>query len=160
MSAWRKWFYRNGCLWSLRLWAVIALITISAGLSGYLFAWASASASMAERRADALAEVQRLQDINRQLLLIIEQRLPAITAKTDVAAEKAGAAADVAARAAATAQAAAKSAHAAGTTAKAASTKAGRAATAARDAATTLNEALEPQQPAPPASAPAWLDTP
>lgn len=126
-------------------WLLLLLVVGGCLAIGMQVGQARADVQVARMSAAQRAEVQRLADINRQLMLIIEARLPDITAKTDDAAEKAGAAADAAARAAVTAQAAAKSAHAAGT---------------ARDAATTLNEALEPQQPAPPANAPEWLDTP
>lgn len=130
---------------AIRLWlAYLGLVTFGGLITGpIVYAWAEGQ--MTQMRADQTAELQRMQDINRQLLLIIEQRLPAI-------AETAREAAD-------TAKDAAVRAGTAGRTANTAASAAKAAASAAGQAAKKVDDAVTPVPPAP-AEAPAWLDTP
>ncbi len=142
---------------AVRLWlAYLGLVTFGALITGPLiYAWFDGQ--MIQMRADQTAELQRMQDINRQLVLIIEKRLPAI-------AETAGAAAETASGAAVTARAAAdaakQAAGAAGTAGRAATT----AATTAKAAASTagqvarkVDQAVTPR-PLPPMQDPdEWL---
>ena len=152
MSRLHKWFYRHfDLVMNCRRWAVLLLIVISSGVAGAMFANFMTASYLAQQRQDQVAEVQRLQDINRQLMLLIQERLPVIAGTADNAAQTAREAADVA-------KGAPQAATGAGATARSASAKAQRAASTAEKAATTLNNALEP--PAAPKEAPKWLDGP
>lgn len=133
-------------------WLLLLLVVGGCLAIGIQVGMARADVRVASMSAAQQAELQRLMDINRQLMLIIEQRLPAI-------AEAASDAAATAERAAATAQAAARTAGSAGTTARSAATTAKQAASTAGAAARRVDEAVTPapiEQP----EAPAWLDTP
>lgn len=117
-------------------------------------------------RGQYQAEVQRLQDTNSQLILIVQDRLPAITQKANVAAETAQSAAETAKSAAQTAKAAstgagkaAKAATGAAVEAKSAASTVQSAATTVKGAAQDLTEALTPP-PAAEVKVPDWLNTP
>ncbi|WP_161136134.1 hypothetical protein [Schauerella aestuarii] len=144
----------------IKVWmAYLGLIFIGGVVLGApLYVWFDRE--RLEARGMYQAENQRMQDINRQLLLIIEQRLPAIANKADVAAETAQVAADTAKDAVNRVSGAAKTARGAATTAKAAATSASSAATTARSAAQDLTEALTPVASKPSGEVPDWLNTP
>lgn len=131
-------------------WTLLALMLGGSFAAGHIAGLSRADVQIAQSARDHQAEQQRLMDINRQLLLIIEQRLPAIAETASGAAEAAKAAADTANEAAIKAGSAGRTARTAATTAKA-------AATTAKAAADDLGAALEPQ---PPKDAPQWLDGP
>lgn len=131
-------------------WTLLALMLGGSFAAGHIAGLSRADVQIAQSARDHQAEQQRLMDINRQLLLIIEQRLPAIAETASGAAEVAKAAADTANEAAIKAGSAGRTARTAATTAKA-------AATTAKAAADDLGAALEPQ---PPKDAPQWLDGP
>src|SRR5690606_5568873 len=131
-------------------WTLLALMLGGSFAAGHIAGLSRADVQVAQSARDHHAEHQRLMDINRQLLLIIEQRLPA-------SAETASGAAEVAKAAADTANEAAMKAGSAGRTARTAATTAKAAATTAKAAADDLGAALEPQ---PPQDAPKWLDGP
>lgn len=98
------------------------------------------------------SEIQRLQDTNGQLIVIIQDRLPAIAATAETAAKTAQAAATTARGAASGAGKAAKAATGAAAEAKS-------AATTVKGAAQNLNEALTPPPPVD-VKVPDWLNTP
>lgn len=131
-------------------WLLLAMVVGGSFATGHFAGLSRADVQIAEQSRAHQAEQQRLMDINRQLMLIIEQRLPAI-------AGTAGDAAQMAKEAASTAHTAAQAAAGAGAAAKAASSKAQRAATTVREAASSLTDALEPQLSQSP---PRWLDGP
>lgn len=97
-------------------------------------------------------EIQRLQDTNGQLIIIIQDRLPAIAATAETAARTAQAAATTAKGAASGAGKAAKAANGAAAEAKS-------AATTVKGAAQDLNEALTPP-PKSEVKVPDWLNVP
>lgn len=139
-----------------KVWvAYLGLVFLGGAIfSAALYVWFDRH--VIEVRGQYQVENQRMQDINRQLLLIIEKRLPAIAEKAGEAAETAATAAATAQSAAATAHGAAKTAGKAGGVAQAASTKAAKAAATVQGAASDLTDALNP--PAQPAvEAPDWL---
>ncbi|MDQ2187205.1 hypothetical protein RBI13_18660 [Alcaligenaceae bacterium A4P071] len=144
----------------IKVWmAYLGLIFIGGVVLGApLYVWFDRE--RLEARGMYQAENQRMQDINRQLLLIIEQRLPAIAEKAGAAAETAQEAADTAKDAGSRVKGAAKTARGAATTANAAATSARSAASTAKGAAEELSEALTPSTPKPSGEVPAWLDTP
>jgi Sec-independent protein translocase protein TatA len=111
-------------------------------------------------RGQYQAEVQRLQDTNSQLIVVIQDRLPAITKTAASAAETAKTAAETAKSAAQTAKAASTGAGKAAKVATGAAVEAKSAATTVKGAAEDLTQALTPPTPAPPAEVPDWLNTP
>lgn len=112
----------------------------------------------ADMKAQYQGEVGRLQDTNGQLIVIIQERLPAITKTADVAAKTAQSAAETAKSAAQTAKAASTGAGKAAKAATGAAVEAKSAATTVKGAAQDLNEALAPQPPKPAPDAPEWVN--
>lgn len=131
-------------------WLLLALIVGGSVAVGRLSGLSSADVQVAALSKSHQDEQQRLMDINRQLLLIIHDRLPQIADTAQGAAETAQVAAEKAASAASRAGAAGSTANTAATTAKKAAQQVGQAARA-------VDEAVTPR-PAPPASAPEWLN--
>lgn len=135
---------------AVRLWlAYLGLVAFGGVMAGALvYAWGDGQ--RIAQKADFTAEQQRLMDINRQLMLIIQDRLPQIADTAQGAAETAQVAAEKAASAA-------SRAGAAGSTAKTAATTAKQAAQQVGQAARAVDQAVTPP-PAAPASAPEWLN--
>ena len=129
-------------------WLLLALIVGGSVAIGRQSGLSSADVQVAALSAAHQAEQQRLMDINRQLMLIIQDRLPQIADTAQGAAETAQVAAEKAATAASRAGAAGSTANTAATTAK-------KAAKAAGDAARAVDQAVTPA-PVTPAEAPAW----
>ncbi|WP_313064670.1 hypothetical protein [Achromobacter animicus] len=134
-------------------WFLLFLVVGGSFATGHAVGLSRADLQVANQSAMHQAEQQRLMNINRQLMLIIDERLPAITSTTAQAAEKVERAADAA--------------HGAIQAAKGAASKAGAAATkataAAKSASTVVRkveEVLSPPAPHAPASVPDWLNTP
>ncbi|WP_447988346.1 hypothetical protein [Achromobacter spanius] len=134
-------------------WVLLLLVVGGSFAIGQAVGLSRADVQVANMSASHQAEQQRLMDINRQIMLIIQERLPAITTSTEQAAEKVERAADAA--------------HGAIQAAKGAATKAGTAATkataAAKSASTAVRkveEALAPPVSSPPVRVPDWLNTP
>lgn len=121
-----------------------------------MFMWFDRNAT--EMRSQYQGEVQRLQDTNGQLIVIIQERLPAITQTADVAAKTAQSAAETAKSAAQTAKAASTGAGKAAKAASGAAVEAKSAATTVKGAAQDLNEALTPPPPKPAADVPEWVN--
>jgi len=134
-------------------WVLLLLVVGGSFAIGHAVGLSRADVEIASSSATHQAEQQRLMDINRQIMLIIQERLPAITSSTEQAAEKVERAADAAHGAI---QAAKGAASKAGT----AATKATAAAKSASTAVRKVEEALAPSAPATPAKVPDWLDTP
>lgn len=141
----------------VRLWlAYLGLVAFGGVMAGSLvYAWGDGQ--RIAQKSDFTAELQRMQDVNRQLLLIIEQRLPAIAETAGTAAETASGAAATAKAAADAAKLAAGAAGTAGRTATTAATTAKAAASQAGQAARKVDQAVTPA-PATPAEAPEWLN--
>ncbi|OZI56729.1 hypothetical protein CAL20_15115 [Bordetella genomosp. 4] len=120
---------------------------------GLLAGWSLAKLRSDDREAQVVAstqsEIQRMQDINHQLMLIIEQRLPPLVAKTDAAVQAAQ-------EAVSKAEGASKTAAGAGATARQAATTAKSAANKASEAVADVKEAVTPQ-PVEPKDPPDWL---
>lgn len=133
-------------------WLLIFLMVGGGVGIGYGAAGLRADFLMAEQAVVHTAEVQRMQELNQQLLAIIQHRLPEITTSTEKAAEKVE-------RAAGAAEGAIKAARGAANKAGTAASKATAAAKSANTAVQKVEEALTPA-PATSASVPDWLDTP
>ncbi|KAG1205311.1 hypothetical protein G6F35_011721 [Rhizopus arrhizus] len=125
-------------------WALLLLVVGGSFAIGQAVGLSRADVEISGMSATHQAEQQRLMDINRELIVIIKDRLPAITDSTAQAAEKVERAADAAHGAI---QAARGAASKAGT----AATKATAAAKSASTAVRKVEEALAPPMPAPPA---------
>ena len=97
-------------------------------------------------------EVGRLIDVNKSLLVIIEQRLPPLIAKTDAAVQTAQ-------EAVTKAEGATKAAAGAGATARQAATTAKSAANSASEAAADVKEVVTPRS-SEPKEPPTWLGGP
>ncbi|WP_146073899.1 hypothetical protein [Achromobacter spanius] len=134
-------------------WVLLLLVVGGSFAIGQAVGLSRADVQVASMSASHQAEQQRLMDINRQIMLIIQERLPAITTSTEQAAEKVERAADAA-------HGAIKAAKGAASKAGTAATKATAAAKSASTAVRKVEEALAPPVPAPPATVPEWLNTP
>lgn len=134
-------------------WVLLLLVVGGSFFIGQAVGISRADVQVASMSASHQAEQQRLMDINRQIMLIIQERLPAITTSTEQAAEKVERAADAA-------NGAIKAAKGAASKAGTAATKATAAAKSASTAVRKVEEALAPPVPSPPASVPEWLNTP
>ncbi|MGV2894155.1 hypothetical protein ACNPPY_00035 [Achromobacter sp. AGC78] len=134
-------------------WVLLLLVVGGSFAIGQLVGMSRADVQVASMSASHQAEQQRLMDINRQIMLIVQERLPAITTSTEQAAEKVD-------RAAEAAEGAIKAAKGAATKAGTAATKATAAAKSASTAVRKVEEALTPPAPAAPARVPDWLNTP
>ncbi|MCG7328074.1 hypothetical protein [Achromobacter sp. ACRQX] len=134
-------------------WVLLFLVVGGSFAIGQAVGLSRADVQVASLSAAHQAEQQRLMDINRQLMLVIEDRLPAITTTTAQAAEKVERAADAA-------HGAIKAAKGAASKAGTAATKATAAAKSASTAVRKVEEVLSPPPPQPPAPVPDWLNTP
>ncbi|OMG88018.1 hypothetical protein [Achromobacter xylosoxidans] len=134
-------------------WVLLFLVVGGSFAIGQLAGLSRAEVQVASVSSAHQAEQQRLMDINRQLMLVIEDRLPAITTTTEQAAEKVERAADAA-------HGAIKAAKGAASKAGTAATKATAAAKSASTAVRKVEEVLSPPAPQPPAPVPDWLNTP
>lgn len=137
-------------------WFLLLLVVGGSGAIGHLAGLVRADVQIAQQAREHQAEQQRLTDINRQLLLIIEHRLPPLVGQVDTAVQAAQ-------EAVLKAEGAAKAASGAGATARSASASASKAASAAKSAATKASEAAADvkeavtPQPAEPKDPPDWL---
>lgn len=133
-------------------WVLMFLVVGGSFAIGQAVGLSRADVQVANLSAAHQAEQQRLMDINRQIMLIIQERLPAIASSTEQAAEKVERAADAA-------HGAIKAAKGAASKAGTAANKATAAAKSASTAVKRVEEVLTPP-PAAPARVPDWLNTP
>lgn len=133
-------------------WVLMFLVVGGSFAIGQAVGLSRADVQVANMSAAHQAEQQRLMDINRQIMLIIQERLPAIASSTEQAAEKVERAADAA-------HGAIKAAKGAASKAVTAANKATAAAKSASTAVKRVEEVLTPP-PAAPARVPEWLNTP
>ncbi|MDF3858072.1 hypothetical protein P3W70_06930 [Achromobacter denitrificans] len=133
-------------------WVLMFLVVGGSFAIGQAVGLSRADVQVANMSAAHQAEQQRLMDINRQIMLIIQERLPAIASSTEQAAEKVERAADAA-------HGAIKAAKGAASKAGTAANKATAAAKSASTAVKRVEEVLTPP-PAAPARVPEWLNTP
>ena len=139
----------NHLLRALKVWlAYVGILCLGGLIFGTpLYFWFDRTVTSIN--AGHQAEVARLIDVNKGLLVIIDQRLPPLVAKTDAAVQAAQ-------EAVSKAEGASKTAAGAGATARQAATTAKSAANKASEAAADVKEAVTPQ-PAEPKDPPAWL---
>ncbi|MGE8691083.1 MAG: hypothetical protein ACN6PJ_28325 [Achromobacter sp.] len=133
-------------------WVLMFLVVGGSFAIGQAVGLSRADVQVANLSAAHQAEQQRLMDINRQIMLIIQERLPAIASSTEQAAEKVERAADAA-------HGAIKAAKGAASKAGTAANKATAAAKSASTAVKRVEEVLTPP-PAAPGRVPEWLNTP
>lgn len=133
-------------------WVLMFLVVGGSFAIGQAVGLSRADVQVANMSAAHQAEQQRLMDINRQIMLIIQERLPAIASSTEQAAEKVERAADAA-------HGAIKAAKGAASKAGTAANKATAAAKSASTAVKRVEEVLTPP-PAAPTRVPEWLNTP
>lgn len=139
----------NHLLRALKVWlAYVGILCLGGLIFGTpLYFWFDRTVSSI--KTSHQQEVGRLIDVNKSLLVIIDQRLPPLVAKTDAAVQAAQAAVSKA-------EGASKAATGAGVTARRAASTAASAANKASEAAADVKEAVMPQ-PTEPKDAPAWL---
>jgi len=134
-------------------WFLVVMMVGGGVGIGYSLGGVRADYVLANQAMERNSEIARMQETNRQLLAIIQDRLPAVTSSAAQAADKAERAADQAAGAIQAAKGAASKA----TTA---ATKATAAAKSASTVVKKVDEVLAPPSPPPPKRVPEWLNTP
>jgi hypothetical protein len=139
----------NHLLRALKVWlAYVGILCLGGLIFGTpLYFWFDRT--VASINSGHQAEVARLIDVNKGLLVIIDQRLPPLVAKTDAAVQAAQ-------EAVSKAEGASKTAAGAGATARQAATTAKSAANKVSEAAADVKEAVTPQ-PVEPKDPPDWL---
>ncbi|MBV7482536.1 hypothetical protein [Bordetella sp. BOR01] len=145
---------------ALKVWlAYLGILCLGGMICGApLYIWFDRT--LASIKASHQEEVARLIEVNRSLLVIIQDRLPPLVDQAGTAVHAAQEAVSKAEDAAQAATGAATGARSAVTAAKGAATTARAAASTAKEAAKDLGDALEPQKPKAPRRAPKWLDGP